>query len=113
MIESDALANLTGPACHQAALLLLRLREAPVRDDFGDLFLLDDEDRSAAARLPPPCTLWRKASIKLTTLAGRSAGSSYSMGLPAALRFTSFLSSVSNSSLNWEVSKCPALVSRM
>src|SRR5262245_42556449 len=30
-----------------------------------------------------------------------------------ALRFTSFLSSVSNSSLEWEVSKCPALVSRM
>jgi len=57
-VKGDAFANLVGVACHQAALLLLRLREAPLRDDLGrGLFLLDDDDRNAAARLPPPWTL--------------------------------------------------------
>src|SRR5438552_1408851 len=103
-----------GIACHQADLLRLRLLATPLCDDFARVvFLLDDDDRSAAARLPPPRILWRSASIRSTTFEGRSAGSSYSMGLPAALRFTSFFSAVSNSSVNSDGSKCPALVSRM
>src|SRR5581483_6726437 len=53
----------------------------------------------AAERLP--FTLCLKASIRLTTLLGLSSGSAALIGLPDALRFTSFLSAFSYSSLNF------------
>src|ERR1051326_6572479 len=60
-----------------------------------------------------PFTLCFSASIRLMTLLCFSSGSSSLIGLPAALRFTSFFSAFSYSSLNFEGSKCAALVSRI
>ena len=57
--------------------------------------------------------LSRSASIRLMTLLGRSSGSGASMVWPLALRWTSFLSAVSYSSLNFSGSNVAALVSRM
>src|SRR5690348_3916705 len=69
----------------------------------------------AAVRRPEvlPCTLCFSASIRLTTLLGFSSGSAALIGLPAALRFTSFFNAVSYSSLNFDGSKWAALVSRI
>src|SRR5262245_30106052 len=64
-----------------AACRVLRLR----------LALLRDLAVPAGEALPRPLTLCRSASMRSMTLDGRSAGSSCSIGLPAALRFTSFL----------------------
>jgi hypothetical protein len=51
-IKGNAFAN-TVVACLQVARLLLRSLELRLRDDNGrTLFLLEDDDRSAAARLP-------------------------------------------------------------
>src|SRR5258707_1342043 len=76
-IKSDAPPYSLGVPCHQAAGF--RFLPDALRDFDFALFLLDDDDLSAAARLPRPLTLWRRASIRSTTLDGRSAGSSYSI----------------------------------
>src|SRR5262249_54308194 len=65
--------------------------------------------------LPPlaPSTLWRSASIRLMTLLGSGRSSGTSIVLPFALRRTSVFKAFSYSSLNFDASKCAALVSRM
>src|ERR1700694_410957 len=68
------------------------------------------ERRFAEAR---PFRLCCSASLRLMTLLGRSSGSTALTGLPAALRRTSVFSALSYSSLNFDGSKCAALVSRM
>src|SRR5262249_17476418 len=52
-------------------------------------------------RPPRPLRLCFSASIRLTTLLGRSSRSGSSIFLPAALRFTSAFSAFSYSSLNF------------
>src|ERR1700760_2573440 len=72
-------------------------------------------DGVGVARLEPflPFRLCFSASIRLTTLSDFSSRGAALIGLPAALRLTSAFSAVSYSSLNFEGSKCAALVSRM
>src|SRR5262249_35501691 len=66
-----------------------------------------------ALRPLAPSTLWRNASIRLMTLLGSGRSSGTSIVFPLALRRTSVFRASSYSSLNFDGSKCPALVSRM
>src|SRR5882724_12067053 len=83
----------------------LAARRCGVRRDAGACV------RRFAAALP--FRLAFSASIRLTTLLGRSSGSAALIVLPDALRRTSAFSAFSYSSLNFDGSKWAALVSRI